>query len=208
MGGLDVRAVTPRDCTLAVAIPLTRVEFLDDLRAPEKDFAKSYARRFGGFSDDDVWTRYERYARLVRSVADEVEAAGVRVIRGARFAALTAALTERHVFTLVAHWRNHEHDAARGRIELTDGLREIDDVVAAIPPDYRGVIDLTVCHSVLLGDGIARLRPDCVVIMNRGNAKLDYRCIVYRHVIRQISHRPESYVDVVARLRVALLKGD
>jgi hypothetical protein len=43
------------------------------------------------------------------------------------------------------------------RAEFADGLYTIDAVVSAVPAAYKGILDLTMCNSLFLGEQLKRL---------------------------------------------------
>lgn len=100
--------VSPPDCALAVAVPLTREQFLEDLSHPDsKDYASHIKREnfLDGASDEYYCDLFERSARVARRVCDDVEALGVTVRRDGRLADLTNLMRHFKVVTLVTHWR-------------------------------------------------------------------------------------------------------
>lgn len=132
------KTVGPSDCLLAVALPLTREEFLDDLR-PEssKDYAKFYrSNLWGRPSEEAAWASYrEHLSNLIEGVVAEVECLGVKVVRGVSLADLPSLLAYRPVVTLVSHWRGGEvepHDFIDFPGFLDRLSRSPDEVVARI----------------------------------------------------------------------------
>jgi hypothetical protein len=55
---------------------------------------------------------------------------------------LSAMFNGAKAVTLIAHWDQQD------RIELFDGLHDWQSLVAVIPKDYGGIIDLCVCHPL------------------------------------------------------------
>jgi hypothetical protein len=104
-----LRPVKPSECALALAIPLTREEFLADLsRLDEKDFVHHFVAERGlrRAEPEFCWEVYQAdEAVLVEATCLEVERLGVTVLHKARPADLTDLLRRFPVVTLVAHWR-------------------------------------------------------------------------------------------------------
>jgi hypothetical protein len=95
--------------------------------------------------------------------------------------------------------------APGNRIELSDGLHTAQAIIDRIPRRFAGLVDLTVCNSVLLGELIKRQRPDCLIVMNRETTELRVRAVLYRHQLRYLATDPSrNYIDVLAELRVGL----
>ena len=90
------RSVSPPDCALALGIPLTEIEFRQDLESGGK---KPLARRVKS---------YERYQRLVSKpvehVISEVQQCGVTVYRRTPLSQIPELFKSHPVVTLVAHW--------------------------------------------------------------------------------------------------------
>lgn len=88
--------VSPTRCALLLAIPLDYREFAADSVNPNKDLAKNVRS-------------YNRYERVVlqplRPILDEVEAAGVTVLRHSKTDHITDACRRFPVITLLAHWK-------------------------------------------------------------------------------------------------------
>lgn len=100
--------VKPHECALAVGIPLTREQFIEDLSRPDlKDFA-SHVRRENlqpDVSNEYYWGRYEGSVRVARRVCEEVKALGVTVCLTVTPGELTELLRNFKVVTFVTHWR-------------------------------------------------------------------------------------------------------
>ena len=244
------RTVSPADCALAVALPLTLREFEEDAGSADRDFVRSVIEG-SGRSLREAWD--EVYAPKVVHVFERVAArareAGATVVTGATATSLRELLERFPVVCLVAHsvlssvepadvlrpdailriidagdsivarhlrallgeqpppstggdeLRRHlaavlesslaetrawfasvvrrAHADGRGLhvnrvmleecfgdalrrsrlLELRDGMQTLDDLLAAVPLDFAGVLDLSVCNSVALGESIKRRRP-------------------------------------------------
>jgi hypothetical protein len=88
--------------------------------------------------------------------------------------------------------------------EFAEGFHSVNEIVSCFPPEFSGLVDLTVCNSVLLAESIRRAYPDCLVLANEDLAYLDFRLATYAQVIRSLSGQPEPYEDVVYRIRKEL----
>ena len=91
-------------------------------------------------------------------------------------------------------------------VEFVEGFHSVDEIVIRFPTNFSGLVDLTVCNSVLLAEAIRRAQPNCLVLANEDLAYLDFRLATYAQVIRSLSRRPELYEDVVYRIREELLE--
>jgi hypothetical protein len=104
-----MQTVGPRDCGLAIALPLTRERFLQHLRMPEWHDYAAYVRdlsKTAGAADEYYWTfEYEHFAAAMSTRCSQVERQGVRVVRDATPGTLAALFVSCAVVTIVAHSR-------------------------------------------------------------------------------------------------------
>lgn len=90
------------------------------------------------------------------------------------------------------------------RIEFFDQLHSIEDFVTAIPQDYDGLLDFTVCNSVLIGNLIKRQRH-CIVLVNKELAAPEFRMVIYKGMIELLSRLDMDYMDAAAQIRLVSL---
>jgi hypothetical protein len=273
--------VTPRDCALLLAIPLTQQAFLTAHGDPRRDFCRQFDSPGGQVLPGTIWALcFEDVARIVERVAAIVEQLGVTVIRDARLRDWSEALARHRVLTLVAHWRfvsiaspdvldpvalrrraalrdsevtrrvddtlratgggaveiaaaldalcapaarrysaidrkGRTEDRGLSRvfleqalpglrharaIEFTDGLRTAGEVIEATPHNYPGVIDLTVCNSIVLAELLKRTRRPALIASGEFRASLAFRMIRYRVLVEYLHRRKSRYSDVLQQL--------
>ncbi len=82
-------------------------------------------------------------------------------------------------------------------VEFSDGLRTISEVVEAVPENYTGVLDMTVCNSVLLGAAIKKHRRNCQVLINRYPTELDIRLLPYKIAIDRLAQHPAPFANTL-----------
>jgi hypothetical protein len=188
-------------------LPVTRPEFHQDVGAEGKDFVRSWMAQFEGFSTDFAWERYKPYADLVTDVSRAASKDGVAVRCRAVLADWVSLLQRVRVVTLMAHCQRGDANASTGdRVEFADGLYHPAQIVAAMPDDYAGVLDLSVCFSLQLAPYIKRRFPHCTTIVNKGAARLDHRIAMYRQAIWLLKTGSYSYVDALAEVQLAVLR--
>jgi hypothetical protein len=91
------------------------------------------------------------------------------------------------------------------RAEFDDGLHTIEDVVAQVPADYTGILDLTICNSIFLGEEIRRRCPRCGMIATvEDPTTLSFRLRLYKHAIKVLACGGRNYLDVCLALREGL----
>ena len=299
--------VSPSDCAVAITIPLTREQFLDDLSRPfEKDLVHHF-RSGKGLKNADPEYCWEIYASeeaaFAEAILSEVERQGVTVVRGARLADLSALLSNFRVVTLVAHQRSvpiemndvldarrllqlirspqnalqrslteklaalgspllkaepvnqlggveiqrlvadeihsitdiAEHHAAGevsdwdfgtqrpfrrvlirlefelaypeyivpGRVvEFGDRLRSVREVVESIPDAFSGLIDLTLCRSVIPAASIRASRPNCLVVASRKPKELRSALYLYGLQIKLLAENPAPFIEVIKQVHI------
>lgn len=99
--------------------------------------------------------------------------------------------------------RRHLGYLFRGTIgvELRDGIYSAADIAARLPARWRGTLDLTVCHSVLLGEVVKRAFPTSTIVANRQRASPELRLAIYRELIRILHDTPGPYDKTMLKLR-------
>lgn len=109
-GQLMEELISPRECCLAVALPLTQDEFMCDFAASPR---AGYAAAFVGSGREGLpaltlWELFEPWARLANQVIGEVSACGVAIVRRATLDDLSSLLQRFRATTLFAHWHTPE----------------------------------------------------------------------------------------------------
>ena len=188
---------SPGDCALALAIPLTRERFLTALAQPEKhDFVFHFQKGRGLERADPefCWQVYEaEELAFVSAVCTEVSSRGVTVVNDVELTQLTALFNQFSIVTLVAHSKFVEDKPV---IEFSDGLHTTPELIQSIPIDFSGLLDLTICHSVIPAADI-RSERRCLVAGNRKPAELRSRMYLYGLEIELLAKNPRPFVDVI-----------
>jgi hypothetical protein len=94
--------------------------------------------------------------------------------------------------------------AGGAAVEFAAGFSPLADVIGVLDPTCTALFDLTICHSVLLGEEIRRRCRGAVVMMNAEAAAADIRLAMYRQIIRLMVKRGWSYQEAALRLRAAI----
>jgi hypothetical protein len=98
------RPVTPSDCALAVALPLSRGELLAELESTRpSDFAREIRARFPATPLDTICAAYEDEVATSGAIVAEARALGVTVVLAAGLDALAALTARFHVVSVLAH---------------------------------------------------------------------------------------------------------
>ena len=301
--------VRPSDCALALAIPLTREQFLSDLANPIKDYASHVKRRnyLDWRTDEDYWEIFRPIAGTISRISRDVEKLGVAISNYTSLGEFGAMFDNFRVITLVTHSRFNslkpsEFGDPRGFIELlrspenlvqksigdillpvlgqngsesvsgasdddisekivrelnlviskahtfygtqekndssdpqadsemlgdrplerltryaieqafpghiqeghsiefSDQMSTVSDLVAMIPGDYSGLLNLIVCNSVIAGELIKYYRPACFVATNRYPAQPHVRMAYYKLAIYELARTPMPFIDAITRI--------
>jgi hypothetical protein len=83
-------------------------------------------------------------------------------------------------------------------VELADGMHTVSEFAQTVPPAFQGVLDLSVCNSVLLGAAVKRVAPGSLVANNRYPADIVQRITLYGLVVERLSRRREPYPDAMS----------
>lgn len=139
----------PGNCILAFGIPTSEQVYLSNHNDVEGRFAKAF----------DSWPKYrDQVIQPYESVAPRTSRMGVRVVQDVTLEKFGELFSERevHAVILFSHWSD---DA----VEFHDGLMDCDLVIERVPFEYRGIIDLCVCHPAKLVKRLRKMRPNCLI---------------------------------------------
>jgi hypothetical protein len=84
-------------------------------------------------------------------------------------------------------------------VEFSEGMLAVQNVADAVPHGFDGVLDLTMCNSVILGKAIKAKHPDCLVAMNRYAIDLYVGMPIYKLVIEDLARRPAPFTDTLSK---------
>ena len=87
-------------------------------------------------------------------------------------------------------------------IEFRDSIHTVPELIASIPPAFTGLLDLTVCNSVMPAAFIRSKRTDCIVAANRGPTELKTRMYFYGLQIRLIAQEPKSFIEAIKEVQL------
>jgi hypothetical protein len=173
------RIIKPSDCTLGFGIPTSEPEFIRAAQNPSADFSRRF---LGGYA------HYEAaLLRDMQSVLPLLQHWGVSMIRGLTLEHLAGAFETSQVVTIFTHW-------SQDRIEFSDGVHSIEEVVANIPISFGGLVDLCVCHPSRLADELAAKRPRCLVRYVPVQATPSYWLYFYRTIYAVLRRENLTYM--------------
>jgi hypothetical protein len=91
-------------------------------------------------------------------------------------------------------------------VEFRDGLVMIETLAKSVDVDYAGMLDLSVCNSILLGELIKLRAPNCLVAATELPALVDFRFMLYRSLFQLLKHGA-PYLETLTRLREELVRS-
>jgi hypothetical protein len=89
------------------------------------------------------------------------------------------------------------------RVELRDGLHAPSSLAELVPEPWTGLIDLSMCRSVILGQAIKQGRGDRGMIVRRGTVDPSITLVLMRRLFLELGTRPVNYASRSAELFVA-----
>jgi hypothetical protein len=97
--------------------------------------------------------------------------------------------------------------AAGSAIEFRDGMHSLAALSAAIPGDYNGICDLTMCRSALLGHILKSTHRKCLFKTDRKAANPIEWLVIYRVLFRHLGRAPSPYEVAVREVIKVLSRG-
>lgn len=177
-------------CEVVFTLPLIREGFLADLEDEQKDFVRSCCPIWSKYLSDVV-RPWQRSSGLFRKL-------GVRVHEFVSFDDFAAVVngSMSAVVVLVAHW-------SEGSVEFANGLVPYGRVASSLPDQWRGILDLCVCHPVELVKEIKAQRSYCLVRFSNRRASLAIWLKIYEAIFLAMAREDIDFLDAVERVTVA-----
>lgn len=200
---LDESPHSVADCAFAFAVPTRQSEFERGTDGRGRDFVPGMLDANPGRSSASIWAEYAPIANYALGLLSEAATAGALAVPDVTFARWSQLFRERPVVVLFAHCRHGQPDA----VEFAGGLVPAPQVARAVPPDFSGVLDFTVCHSLELAAAVKTRAPHCQLVLNKGETALDERLAILRQVLRLLGTGRFSYPAATAEVRLTLIRG-
>jgi hypothetical protein len=194
----------PKDIFLAITYPLEKRDFINDLSPTvNKEFVKLKKMQLPQNESPDLsWDLHiEQTANNIKGLCKFLRDRGGLVMTNFTMNDF-AMISKKKIILLQAHFNKEEKT-----VELFDGKHSINDVVAAIPENFIGIFDLTVCNSDFLAFQIKkRFGNNCFVIQNKNATILQVRLPVWKTVIGILSVTNMNYIDADNTVRSNLIQ--
>jgi hypothetical protein len=182
----------PSDCTLAFGVPTSVGAFERLARSPGR---RGFASLERFTAEEYGWSVADCYGRE----APPMVALGARLENDVTREDFERLLRDqsRPVVVLFAHWEDDQPDRPGG-VEFADGLAPLDDVIAAVPESYDGVLDLCVCHPCKLVPRLRQQRPTLGPI-RFAESQLTFALWLrlYRVLLHLLAEREITYFDAL-----------
>jgi hypothetical protein len=93
-------------------------------------------------------------------------------------------------------------------IEFSDGMRTISELIEAVPNNFSGVLDLTVCSSVIQAAPIRHRKSNCLVVGNKGPKALKLGLYLYGSEISLLNKEPMPFIEAINRVRSSQFRDE
>lgn len=181
------RIVKPFDCLIGFGIPTSGKGFRRAQATPaNRDFVVN------SFPDErDYHRQVISYVEELVPVITHLGASVARDLTLNDFAALFRKQKKKaSVIILFAHGTD-------GSIEFADRLASAEEVIAAVPPAFDGIIDLCVCHSTELALTLRQARQYCIIKYTETVATPAFWLYFYIAVLKRLQEHETNYLDAV-----------
>lgn len=187
---------------------------LSDIRDPDKllaaldcptnelarHFSVAIRRRVPGIADHLAGSRYELITDLICGINEVIRSSHQWYLyedeRSDQL--IEPSVEDLQRLTRPAFEHAFEGLVSPGRaIELGDGMHTIEEFVSSIPTGFDGILDLTVCNSVLLGAAVKRWRPSTTVVVNRYPTDIRIRMTLYYLTASYLQRKKVAYLDAL-----------
>jgi hypothetical protein len=176
--------IKPHQCVLAFGIPTTKEDFTNDLKLPNKDFAKRCK----------CFTSYRKQIidPLNKKVEPVLTRLGVKVVHKLTFSDFGSLFQNNRfdVIILFSHWKDEA-------VEFYDGLVTISKILEQVPFNFSGIIDLCVCHPDSLRIRLDFERPNCAVKISKEKINAFIWLRFYENLFIYLDQEDITYFEAV-----------
>lgn len=183
MSGTNRKITKPSQCVLGFGIPTCRHSFTKSLKNPKSDYVNRYQRS---------WSYYnKKIVNPLNELMPTFDKAGLSIMHNLTLKKFRQLFNKYEVIILFSHWKEDN-------IEFEEGLIPITNVVDAIPGDFEGVLDLSVCHPAKLGQLIREQKENCFAKYT--NTKVDPPVLwfnLYSVLFQYLNNEDKYYLDAL-----------
>lgn len=190
----------PANCLLAIALPLTKVDFINDLDNENKDYARSRNEHFKQcYEKDALWEiDHLPFIQFYNKTKKELIGCGLNIIENFKIADLKE-IDKFDVTTFITHSIKEKK-----QVEFYDGLFYDFEFVENMPTNYEKIIDLTICNSTFLIEIIKNKYTKCNIIANENSANLEHRLALFKYLIKTLYKGDLNYIEESVKVRSRL----
>lgn len=92
-------------------------------------------------------------------------------------------------------------------IEFSDGFCSLAHVAAMFPSSFEGIVDLTICNSLALGEMIRRRCPNALAIATGDRTLPDLRLAFLLAVMKFLKRHPGNFDEAMTRMQDQFREG-
>lgn len=184
------KKVRPDECALLVGIPMTMEEFKADKLSGTKDFAKNK-------TDEAIQILINELTPVMSAISDT----GMHVHRHTTFQTLADVFKE--AFAVIIPFTHYLN--SKSLMELTDGLYDDAAIEDAIPVDYSGILDLSVCKPIKLADQLNFSRHNLRVRRTWDDLHIPTWAWFYLVFGKILASKPTTYLEAFSQTIQAFL---
>lgn len=144
-------------------LPFNKEDFLKDYYSLEKDFVTSQMKleSYEALCPELVWLKFEeKVVNPYKKVKNFFSKYGFSFTENVTFPMFEKLILSNHVNILFSHTQRENNYE---RIEFHDKMRTSEEILEAIPINYDGVLDLSVCHPIITSNLILNNRRTAIV---------------------------------------------
>ncbi len=183
---------------------------LQALESPQTYVQKSIRKRFElldpALIDTETWRQLDtselerRVAKVIAETADEAEALYAESEAESNEPdELADGLADRLTRLEIEQAFPDAISPARV-VEFEGTIHTVPELTQAVPEEFNGLLDLTVCNSVIPAAAIRLVRPNCLLAGNRRPAELRARMYLYGLQISLLARKPMSFVEAIKQV--------
>ena len=174
-----------------IGIPYSEEQFSSCCKS-DSDFIESLEFKYGTNDREILWKRYRPIASKISKCADFLRKKGVTIVNLYSISDIEKVF-DHSVVIIMAH-RHRYLDS----FDFMGNATSFNNVVDIIPNNYRGIIDVSSCHSALFQMQWKKKKINATYIAASTESSIDLRLFIYEHVIRyMVSHSGKNYLQSI-----------
>jgi hypothetical protein len=187
---VSTKVTKPEQCFVGCCYPLDRSAFIESWNMEqERDFLRSQLGTYQGYNKEALWKDiYGEWTNIINSALDKMSEAGSRVKRQFGLDDLTS-IESSDVFILLAH-----NSKGRELVELYDGLFTYEAFTKAIPGNFKGMMDLSLCNSDVIRNELKK-RFSNQIISFKVELPIIQHVLFTKQVIINLQRFDVNYLD-------------